>query len=121
MSEGEEQSEPEQTPEAKPVASKLKDLVDELESLRSKNAEDAVKYEGRNSSQVTRWGFIVGAFTIFGIIIGFGLLSIVTGIGGFIVGVGVASLFERQSPEHSEYEARKLRIIEIEEILGQYG
>jgi len=106
-------------PEALPILSKVEELRKELDELKTQNAEVVGKFEATNSAQGCLGFAIIGACTIFGAILGFGLFSIVTGVGGFLVGVMIAAPFMKDSKGKAEYEARKLRILEIERILSQ--
>lgn len=99
--------------------SKVAGLRHELSSLMSANSLEAAKYESKNWFQGLGLVLIVSFFTIFGAIIGFGFFSIFTGIGGFVLGLKIAGAVLGSSSGQSEYEERKVRIHEIERILGQ--
>ncbi|MFM6981072.1 MAG: hypothetical protein ACKOWE_06695 [Micrococcales bacterium] len=109
-----EQSRSGENPEGKVAA-----LRQELLNLKAVNALEASKYETKSWFQGLGSFLIIAIFTVFGAIIGFGFLSIITGIGGFLVGVRVAAAFSGSSPKQAEYEERKARIREIEGILSQ--
>ena len=98
---------------------KVAALRQELLELTTANSLVAAKYESKTWFQGLGGFLIVSISTVFGVILGFGFLSIFTGIGGFIFGVSIAGTVSRSSPKQAEYEAKKVRIQEIERILSQ--
>jgi hypothetical protein len=106
-------------PSAKPSAASVKVLQDELDDLQRQNAPISEKFERSNNGQGCLGLVIVMVSTVVGIVIGFGVFSVFTGAGGFIMGVVIAALFMGDSPEKKAYEQRKIRIQELEQILNQ--
>lgn len=101
------------------ISSKVRQLEQELETLQKQNDEVALKYETANSFQGFLYVLVIGSVTLFGALIGFGFLSIFTGIAGFYYGVKIAAMMFPDRGAKIEYEQRKLRIIEIKRILSQ--
>tara|TARA_B110000503_G_C6996525_1_gene349658 strand:- start:180 stop:542 length:363 start_codon:yes stop_codon:yes gene_type:complete len=106
---------------AAPSQSKVQALKDELERLQLENSGVAQKFEASNTGQGCLGLAIITFSTLVGVIVGFGFLSVLTGIGGFIIGVGLTGMVTRDKPEKVEYLQRKSRIQEIETTLSQLG
>jgi hypothetical protein len=106
-------------PSSAPPKDKIQGLRDELKNLQDLNSEVSGKFEASNTGQGCLGLAIITTSTLIGVIVGFGFLSLLTGIGGFIIGVFLSGMVMRDKPEKLEYEKRKLRIQEIETILAQ--
>ena len=104
---------------AQPLSHKVVELRNELETLKQENDKVASKFESKSTGQGCLGLAIITASTIIGVIVGFGFLSIFTGIGGFVIGLMFAAPLMRSSPEMAAYEKRKARIAEIENLLSQ--
>ena len=102
-------------------SSKVGELKSELENLKNLNGAVKGKMEASESRKGCLGFAIVCTSTIVGAVLGFGFLSIVTGIGGFVIGTMISGALFQESPEKVEYEARKRRIQELETILSQVG
>lgn len=109
----------EKRPSARPISKNVELMKEELASLQKEVANDAAQFEGKSKSQGCLGFAIMVGCTVIGAILGFGVLSIFTGIGGWLIGVQIAGSLVQDSPEQGAYEAKKKRIKELELTLSQ--
>lgn len=108
-------------PSARPKAENVNLLKAELRALQEEVARDGSKFEAKSNGQGCLGLAIMISCTLIGVIVGFGVLSIFTGIGGWLIGVQLASAVAQDSPDQAAFDAKTKRIKELELILSQSG
>ena len=106
-------------PSARPAAENINLLKEELRGLQENVARDASNFGAKSKTQGCLGLGIMISCTLIGVIVGFGVLSIFTGIGGWLIGVQIASAVAQDSPAQAAFEAKTKRIKEIELTLSK--